>query len=115
MQAEVDARPVEFPNLAMQLTLVVFSSIFAWCKSIRKQFLSSESDLLRSKRVRTTLQRYAGPTGLFVPNVNRSRRGKCSEAFPGAGTVITRHQSQRARCSMIVTSRYDFGLRLCGM
>ena len=101
--------------LAMQLTLVLFSSMFAVCKSIRKQLLSSGNDLLRSKRVRTTLHRYAGRTGSVVRNVNGSRRGKRGEASTGAETAITRRPSRRALCSMILTSRCNFGLRLCGM
>jgi len=106
---------VEIKNLAMQLTLVIFGSIVAVCKSIRKQLLRSENALLRSKRVRTTLQRYAGRTGSFVRNAIKSGRGKCGEASTGAETAITRRPSRRALCSKILTSRYDFGLRLCGM
>ncbi len=99
----------------MQLTLVVFSRIFAVCKSIRRRLLSSENDLLRSKHVRTTLQSSVGHTGFFVHNVNRSARGKCGEVSTGVVTATTKRQSQRALCSMILTNRYDFGSRLCGL
>ena len=99
----------------MQLTLVVFSCIFAVCKSIRRRLLSSENELLQRKLVETTLQRSVGRTGFFVHNVNRKARGKCGEVSTGVATAITKRQSPRALYSMILTSRYDFGLKLCGM
>ena len=101
--------------LAMQFTLVLFRCTFDVCKSIRKRLSSSENDLPRSRHVRTTLERCAGRTGLSAHNVSRSERGKCGEVSTGAATATTSRLSRRALCSMIRTSRYDFGLRLCGM
>ena len=61
------------------------------------------SDSPPSRPAVITWRRCGGPTDLSVPSVEKSKRGKCSEACTGVGAAATRCRSRQVRCSTIRT------------